>query len=181
MIPWRICVSRNVVFFKNQYFFQHHVDNPDPISTVPLLGFSDDETFVKFNPSFVYHRRCNEPTIGDPPLKPLPASSPPISLALRRSTHVTKPHDRYGFSHTSLMATLSTTYIPHSYSQVVQHECWKQAMQNEFDALAQNHTWDIVQCPASVKPIGNKWVYSPKLKPDGSLDRYKASLVTLGN
>lgn len=51
----------------------------------------------------------------------------------------------------------------------------------ELDALATNHTWDIVPCPPSVKPIGCKWVYSMTLKPDGSLDRYKARLVALAN
>lgn len=50
-----------------------------------------------------------------------------------------------------------------------------------MDALAQNHTWDIVQCPDSVKPIECKWVYSLKLQQYGTLDRYKARLVALGN
>lgn len=42
----------------------------------------------------------------------LPLLHPPRSPVLHRSTRVTKPPDRYGFSHTSLMATLSTTSIP---------------------------------------------------------------------
>eukprot|EP00268_Persea_americana_P067868 TRINITY_DN9389_c0_g1_i14.p1 TRINITY_DN9389_c0_g1~~TRINITY_DN9389_c0_g1_i14.p1 ORF type:complete len:382 (-),score=56.41 TRINITY_DN9389_c0_g1_i14:482-1627(-) len=79
------------------------------------------------------------------------------------------------------MATMSSTSIPNSYSQAVQHECWNDAMQDELDALAQNHTWDVVQCPPSVKPIGCKCIYSIKLKPNGTLDRYKARLVALGN
>ena len=43
------------------------------------------------------------------------------------------------------------------------------------------HTWDIVPCPPTVKPIGSKWVFSVKLRSDGSLDRYKGRLVALGN
>ena len=46
---------------------------------------------------------------------------------------------------------------------------------------SQNHTWDIVPCPPTVKPIGSKWVFSLKLRSDGSLDRYKGRLVALGN
>lgn len=56
----------------------------------------------------------------------------------------------------------------------MQHEYWQQPMQEKLDAFTANHTWDILQCPPSVKPIGCKRVYSIKLKPNGSLDRYKA-------
>ena len=63
----------------------------------------------------------------------------------------------------------------------MEHECWQNAMESELQARDENHTWDIVSCPPNVKPIGSKWVYTLKLKSDGSLDRYKAQLVGLGN
>jgi hypothetical protein len=39
----------------------------------------------------------------------------------------------------------------------------------------------VVPCLSNVKAIGCKWVYSVKLCFDGTLDRYKAQLVALGN
>ncbi|XP_042956257.1 uncharacterized mitochondrial protein AtMg00810-like [Carya illinoinensis] len=63
----------------------------------------------------------------------------------------------------------------------MEHECWQNAMLIELQALEENHTWDIVPCPPIVKPIGSKWVFSVKLHFDGSLDRYKARLIALGN
>ena len=53
-------------------------------------------------------------------------------------------------------------------------------MKDELDALELNKTWRLVDCPAGVKPVGCKWVYRIKRKPDGSVDRYKARLVAKG-
>ena len=39
----------------------------------------------------------------------------------------------------------------------------------------------MFDCLAGVTPLGCKWVYSIKVKYEGSLDRYKAQLVSFGN
>ena len=54
-------------------------------------------------------------------------------------------------------------------------------MAEELQALGDNHTWDVVQCPPNVKSIGCKWLYLIKLCFDGTLDRNKARLVVLDN
>ena len=54
-------------------------------------------------------------------------------------------------------------------------------MEEELHALKENNTWEVVECPPGVTPLGCRWVYSVKVKADGSLDRHKAQLVALGN
>ena len=38
-------------------------------------------------------------------------------------------------------------------------------------ALAENETWDLVDTPKGVKPIGRRWVYKVKYNTDGSVNR----------
>ena len=71
--------------------------------------------------------------------------------------------------------TESKTYV-----EAVKHDCWKQAMQSELTALQQTGTWQIVDLPPAVKPIGSRWIFKVKHNADGSIERYKARLVAKG-
>jgi len=53
-------------------------------------------------------------------------------------------------------------------------------MQVELSDLEATGTWKLVDKPDHVKPIGCRWIYKVKYHADGSIERYKARLVTRG-
>jgi hypothetical protein len=57
---------------------------------------------------------------------------------------------------------------------------WKEAIRSEMDSIMSNATWVVVERPYGCKPIRSKWVFMKKLRPDGTIERYKARLVIKG-
>lgn len=53
-------------------------------------------------------------------------------------------------------------------------------MAEEYNALIQNGTWQLVPPSPSQNIIGCRWIFKTKLKVDGSLEGYKARLVAKG-
>jgi hypothetical protein len=53
-------------------------------------------------------------------------------------------------------------------------------MTEEYRAFLGNNTWDLVPPPRNTNIISGKWVFRHKLKPNGSLDCYKAHWVLRG-
>ena len=64
--------------------------------------------------------------------------------------------------------------------KVLTDPLWQATMKVKIDALQANHTWVMTKPPPSKAPIGFQWVYKIKLKANGSIERYKAILVTKG-
>nr|GEV48932.1 zinc finger, CCHC-type [Tanacetum cinerariifolium] len=72
---------------------------------------------------------------------------------------------------------------PASYREAVtssEGHQWKEAIKSEIDYILQNHTWELVDLPPGCKPQGYKWIFKKKMKADGTIDKYKASLVIKG-
>ncbi|CAM8993037.1 unnamed protein product [Rhodiola kirilowii] len=44
----------------------------------------------------------------------------------------------------------------------------------------QNHTWELVNLPPGCKPLDSKWIFTKKMKVDGTVEKYKARLVIKG-
>lgn len=81
------------------------------------------------------------------------------------------------------MALIAVGDEPQTYQEAIESpdsKKWKHAMQEEYDSLQQNHTWELVDKPHDQKVIDNKWVFKIKNNPDDSIERYKARLVARG-
>lgn len=95
-----------------------------------------------------------------------------------RSWHgILKPNAKYA------LTTITSEKIPRepqNTKSALAHTGWKTTMEEELAALHQNQTWELVPRTSQMNVIGSKWVFKAKLKPDGSLDRLKARLVTKG-
>ncbi|CAL1380603.1 unnamed protein product [Linum trigynum] len=71
--------------------------------------------------------------------------------------------------------------IPTRFSQARGNPHWDAAMATKFDALHANETWDFLACPPPEVPvIGSVWVYTLKMLPDGTIERYRARVVAHG-
>jgi hypothetical protein len=51
------------------------------------------------------------------------------------------------------------------------------AMKDEYDALIDNKTWDLVPRPSNANIIRSLWIFKHKKKADGFFEKYKARLV----
>jgi hypothetical protein len=90
---------------------------------------------------------------------------------------VTKTKDDFA----SLLAhSTEPHFIPNNYLEAMKHPRWQKAMKEEFQALIDNDTWELVPPHVNVNVIGCKWVYKVKHKVYGSIERLKARLVAQG-
>ena len=74
------------------------------------------------------------------------------------------------------------TDIPMNYKDAVSthdSEAWKDAMNEEIQALKSNDTYELIYLPDGRSTVGSKWVYSVKLGPNDE-EKYKARLVAKG-
>ena len=69
---------------------------------------------------------------------------------------------------------------PINYDQDKDHKEWKNAMNDEYESIMKNDTWELTELPKNKVPIGCKSLYKTKFNADGSIDKYKARLVAKG-
>ncbi|GJW67091.1 integrase, catalytic region, zinc finger, CCHC-type containing protein [Tanacetum coccineum] len=96
-------------------------------------------------------------------------------------THTITTHSMHGISKIKTSFSLSTTVtqspLPKNLKDALFDPNWNNAMSDEFHALIQNKTWELVPHTPDINVIRSMWVFCHKKKYDGSFERYKARLV----
>ncbi|KAI5318340.1 hypothetical protein L3X38_038048 [Prunus dulcis] len=75
---------------------------------------------------------------------------------------------------------LANISVPNSLNEALEDSKWKEAMNEEMRALQKSATWELVPLPHKKKTVGYRWIYTIKLKTNGSIEIYKAKLVANG-
>jgi hypothetical protein len=57
---------------------------------------------------------------------------------------------------------------------------WKEVVHNKMDSILSNGPWELTEQLYGCKPVGCKWMFKKKLRPDGTIKKYKAQLVAIG-
>jgi hypothetical protein len=74
----------------------------------------------------------------------------------------------------------TSSLIPISVRAAFADPNWRAAMEDEYETLMSNGTRELIAQPRGSNVITDKWVFTHKLRVDGSFDRYKARWVLQG-
>ncbi|XP_071740022.1 uncharacterized mitochondrial protein AtMg00820-like [Rutidosis leptorrhynchoides] len=77
-------------------------------------------------------------------------------------------------------SALYSKKIPATVDQAMKSDKWRKAMEKEMEALKKSDTRKKCVIPQGKKSVGNRWVFTIKYKPDGTIERYKGRLVAKG-
>jgi hypothetical protein len=104
--------------------------------------------------------------------------TPQRSEELRRKTRQSKTPVRY--RDYALITQAMNVVEPLNYEQAKDHKEWMDAMKEEHDSIIKNETRELTELSENKTPIGSKWLFKYKFNVDGSIDKYKARLVSKG-
>ncbi|KAL5707143.1 hypothetical protein ACHQM5_025230 [Ranunculus cassubicifolius] len=117
---------------------------------------------------------------NSPPPPPPISNNPPRQIVTRAQSGIHKPINKLCLTASKHPLQNATIIEPTCHSQATKISEWRQAMDDEINALLRNGTWSLVPPKPNTNIVGCKWVFRTKTKADGSIDKYKARLVAKG-
>ena len=67
-----------------------------------------------------------------------------------------------------------------NYDQAKDNEEWVNVMNEEYNSIMRNKTWELVELPKDIVSIGSKWMFKSRFKAYGSINKPKERLVLKG-
>ncbi|XP_071676783.1 uncharacterized protein [Lolium perenne] len=168
-----------------------HVDHhASPVRSSPARAAASSpglDVSPSAGPSLSAHDSTAPPSPSASTSQSPAAPPPPVQrgVTTRLQRGIRKPRQR-----TDGTVTWMATCLAHAADAAVQEPPdfrhamtsppWREAMQQEYDALQRNGTWRLVPRQPGINVIDSKWVFKVKQHADGSVERYKARLVAKG-
>lgn len=89
--------------------------------------------------------------------------------------------NKFSLHHRRFHASVTIEKETMTFVEAVKDSRWRSVMQEEIKALEDSNTWTVCPFPMDKKELGCKRVYKIKYHLDGTIERFKARLVILGN
>ena len=148
---------------------------------------SQNSISVDNSPTYDMQRESSPQIVALASSSDIPTLLAQLHRPCPHSTYVVTTRSRTGvFKPKCLIVSVSSS-LPNLMSQepslvaeALSNSNWKKAMNEEYNALIKNGTWTLVPFSEGMNIVDNKWVFRLKYNPDGSVQRYKARLVTKG-
>jgi len=87
---------------------------------------------------------------------------------------------RISKSFSSDLVTYALESEPQTFKEAMstpEAQMWNETVNSKIESIVSNHTWKLANLPSGSKPIRSKWIFKRKLRPDGSIGKYKVRLV----
>ncbi|KAI5346452.1 hypothetical protein L3X38_014331 [Prunus dulcis] len=172
-------ISEGEVSVSSSSIPAHSIPRIEPISTAsPSVQFENvQHAFSDQQLQAILPYEASSPL----PLPPNPEPVNTHAMQTRSKSGIvkTKQFQDYQGYFTCLTAGVEPD-APYSYKVASYSAEWRQAMQEEIEALQSQGTWSLEPNPGNKNIVGSKWLYKIKKNSDGSVARYKARLVAQG-
>ncbi|CAI7888308.1 unnamed protein product [Closterium sp. NIES-54] len=194
----RVVTSRDVVFDEDKFPTK---EQPTPQLTVVLPAQEDDEAVEVLSQvekeaenGGGQNEESDDDVVEVPSTEAATSSTPSsLPLALTREQRIRRPNTKYNdYAMVAVgeldeeraaycFATLGDDPRTHTKALAsLDAPLWKQAMEKELASIKENDVFELVDPPKGAYLVGCKWVLKKNLGADGSVERYKARLVTQG-
>ena len=61
---------------------------------------------------------------------------------------------------------------PATFEEASKHQCWRDAMTEEYESILKNDVWDIVPRPEGKSIVTSKWIFKIKHATDESVEKW---------